>query len=346
MAPIMQLMERRNISYNFVFSGQHKTTITDIQKEFGIKTPDTTLYTGRDITGIIQMIIWGARILLHVLLNKESVWQGDKEGVVLNHGDTFSTLLGTVTAKVSGLKSAHIESGLRSFNLFHPFPEEIIRRLTFMFSDLFFAPGDWALKNIEAYRGEKINTINNTLLDSLKASENAINEANIDIPDFDFGVVSIHRFENIFSKKQLTIIIDEINNIAKSSNLLFILHKPTLEKLKQYSLYEKIESNINIELRPRYSYFQFIKLVKASKFVITDGGSNQEECYYLGKPCLILRKATERQEGIGTNACLSEFKPERIEKFIKGINDYKSLKVVNNDSPSDLIVDYLIEQSF
>jgi UDP-N-acetylglucosamine 2-epimerase (non-hydrolysing) len=343
MAPIMQRLQRRNIAYNFIFSGQHQATIKDIREEFNIKEPDCILYKGPDITGIGQMFIWSIRIVFYTLKNRKAVWQNDKKGIVLNHGDTFSTLLGTLTAKICGLKSGHVESGLRSFNLFNPFPEEITRRITFNFSDVFFAPGDWALENIKQYKGKNINTINNTLLDSLKSSELAINDSTVEIPNYQYGIVSIHRFENIFSKEKLLEIIELLEQIAVSNRLLIILHKPTLKKLHQFRLYNRLEENRHIELRPRYSYFQFIKLVKKAHFVVTDGGSNQEECHYLGKPCLILRKATERPEGIDFNACLSAYEPVRVEYFISHIDEFSKPEKLDEQSPSEIIIDALMD---
>ncbi len=343
MAPIMRRLQQRGIDYNFIFSGQHQATIDDIRAEFGLKEPDIKLYTGPDITGIVQMLGWGMRIVLFTLWHRSEVWQGDKDGIVLNHGDTFSTLLGTILARISGLRSAHVESGLRSFNLFHPFPEELTRRLTFLLSNIYFAPGEWALKNLKRYRGKKINTHFNTLLDALRASKVAIDNADVEIPSYSYGIASIHRFENIFSRNQLNKITEILIDISSQEKLLLILHKPTLKKLKEFDLLNKLDSCTTIELRPRYSYFQFIKLVKNARFVITDGGSNQEECYYLGKPCLILRKATERNEGLGLNACVSDYKRPVIDNFFKSIDQFEHPEISNDISPTDIIIDFLTD---
>lgn len=342
MAPIMRELQNREVPYNFIFSGQHQATIKDIREEFGVKEPDISLYNGKDITGILQMLVWSLRIALYILLNKNKVWQSDKKGIVLNHGDTLSTLIGALTARLCGLQCGHVESGLRSFNIFHPFPEEIIRRLTFRLSNVFFAPGDWAIDNLKKYKGVKINTTHNTLIDALEQSQKTIDSTHVDIPTYTYGIVSIHRFENIFSPRHLLNIVEQIEIISKSYPLLFILHKPTLKKLHKHKLYDRLNENPNIELRPRYSYFQFIKLVKASLFVVTDGGSNQEECYYLGKPCLIMRKATERQEGIKSNALLCMFEKKQIENFINNIKTFSLTHINNKLSPTKIITNHLI----
>lgn len=339
----MRELQQRNIDYNFVFSGQHQATIDDIRSEFGVKKPDYTLYKGDDITGVFQMLIWMINILFSVWLNRNEVWQGDKKGIVLNHGDTFSTLLGSFSAKMCGLKNAHVESGLRSYNLFHPFPEEITRRLTFLLTDVFLAPGDWAMRNLKSYKGTKINTTYNTLIDALSTSAETIDSLDIEIPTHQYGIVSTHRFENVFSRKRLQNIIIQLEKISQHHKLLFILHKPTHKNLLKYDLYERLSNNKNIVIRPRYSYFKFIKLVKNSDFVITDGGSNQEECYFLGKPCLIFRKATERQEGINHNAMLSMLNAEKISEFMNNIEQYQKAPIHASKSPSTIIVDGLKE---
>jgi UDP-N-acetylglucosamine 2-epimerase (non-hydrolysing) len=341
MAPIMIELQRRNIRYNFIFSGQHQATVKNIRDEFEIKDPDITLYSGKDITGVVQMFFWGIRILVFTLWNRNKVWQGDKNGIVLNHGDTFSTLLGSVLARVCGQRSAHVESGLRSFNLFHPFPEEITRLLTFSLSNIYFAPGDWALGNLNKYRGVKVNTIQNTLLDALRISELAVAEAEVEIPAYDYGVVSLHRFENIFSKDKLTEIAELLLQISEKTPLLFILHKPTEQKLQQFQLMTKLEACPTIELRPRYSYFQFIKLIKQASFVITDGGSNQEECYFLGKPCIIMRATSERQEGLGKNAVICNYKNSEIERILNDLPRFQKGVYRSTTSPTNIIVDEL-----
>ncbi len=341
MAPVMRELQDREIDYNFIFSGQHQATVDDIREEFGIKAPDITLYEGKDITGILQMAWWSLRLIVETLRNREKLWQGDKGGVVLVHGDTFSTLLGAILARLSGQKAAHVESGLRSFNLFHPFPEEITRLLTFRLCQIYFAPGDWAVANLEKYRGEKINTIHNTLLDALRLSESAVAGADIDLPDTPYGLVSIHRFENIFSKAKLTEIVELLVRASETTPLVFILHKPTEKKLAQFGLRSRLESCPGIELRPRYSYFQFIKLVRQSSFVITDGGSNQEECHYLAKPCIIMRSATERQEGIGGNAVVCNYDFERMMQVIEHLTEYSLPPEQFSTSPSMIIVNTL-----
>ncbi|MYM64714.1 UDP-N-acetylglucosamine 2-epimerase [Pseudomaricurvus sp. HS19] len=339
----MKELQDRGVDYNFVFSGQHRSTIQDIRKNFGIKEPDYILYSGNDITSIPKMALWSLRLLLQMLFFRRKIWKSDKTGIVLNHGDTLSTLLGSLGARMAGLKSAHVESGLRSFNFFNPFPEELTRVCVFSLSNVYFAPGQWALDNLNAHHGKKINTFENTLRDSLALADHHIESRKIDIPSSTYGIASIHRFENLSNEMNLNFIVEMIELAALNSKILFILHSPTEKTLKKKGLLDRIEKNPNIELRPRYDYFDFNRLLRESSFVLTDGGSNQEECYYLGKPCLIMRKATERQEGIGKNAVLSNYSKNICLEFLENITKYKIHPSTSRESATKIIIEQLTE---
>jgi UDP-N-acetylglucosamine 2-epimerase (non-hydrolysing) len=340
MAPVMRVLQDRGHDYNFIYSGQHRDTVDDILANFAIsKKPDVTLYHGRDITGIVQMGQWALGIIRKYSSAEHAteLFRNDKNGIVLNHGDTFSTLLGSWLARRHGLKSAHIESGLRSHNIFHPFPEELTRLATFRLSDYFFAPGAWALANLAGYAGVKINTGHNTLSDALRYT--ALQTA--PSRPAGYGLVSVHRFENIFFRKRLAFIVDLLLASDPARPKLFILHKPTEKKLKEYGLYQRLAECGHIELHPRYDYFRFISLLRGCDYLITDGGSNQEECSYLGVPCLLMRKATERQEGLGQNTVLSGYDAGIVRNFMDNPGQYRRAPLELAHSPSEMIVDSL-----
>lgn len=343
MAPIMKELQDRSVEYNFIFSGQHQETIQDIRSNFGIKDPDYILHKGKDINSVIKMFYWMLKIIITTLFRRKAIWRNDKHGIVLNHGDTFSTLLGSVLSKLCGLKNAHIESGLRSFNLLHPFPEEITRLIVFKLSDYYFCPNQWSIDNLKKYNGVKINTHVNTLYDSLQTILKLPPPSKLDIPTEKFAIVSLHRFENLYKKETLKEIVIEIQKISKNIKLLFIMHNPTKKKLKHFGLYESLKNTQEVELRPRYDYKNFITLVNGAEFVISDGGSNQEECYYMGKPCLLFRNATERNEGLNENIVLSKFDSHIIQEFVSHYKEYQRPALHIKHTPSSLIVDTLLK---
>lgn len=338
----MVALNAQGIPYRFISTGQHRDTMNEILQNFDLRGPDYTLYNGKDITSIISMAIWAGRILLTTLYKKREIFGEQLKGIVLVHGDTFSTLLGALMGKLARLPVGHIESGLRSFNWFHPFPEELTRILVFRLSNHYFCPDQNAVENLSGYRGTKTNTGANTLLDALRLAEKNIDNSEVDIPQQAYAVVSLHRFENIRNEEALKRVVELVEQVAQQNiKLLFILHKPTEKKLRKFGLFERLTENPNIELRQRYDYFKFIKLIKHSEFVVSDGGSNQEECAYLGKPTLLLRKATERQEGLGANCIISEYNPDTVSAFCDDYKDLAEAPLSSQLYPSELIVSEL-----
>ena len=340
MAPILYYLQQKNIHYNYISTGQHKAKIDDILANFRLRQPDYAICEADDITSIKKMMTWSVTIIWRTMRKKKEIFRGDKEGIVLVHGDTLSTLLGAMMGRIAGLKVGHVESGLRSFDLFQPFPEEITRLMTFSLAHYYFCPDESAIQNLKSYSGEKINTVANTLYDSLCLSNNFPDVlSQSEIPSRKYSVVTLHRHENIYRQDALDRVLTLVEEISKTNFLLFILHKPTEKKIHQFDWYQRLLENPNIELRERYDYFGFIQLIKSAEFVISDGGSNQEECYYLGKPIILLRKVTERHDGLGENCLLSKYNLERIKEFICTIHDhhysFKELDV----RPSEKIIE-------
>ncbi|TFG90997.1 MAG: hypothetical protein E4H15_06635, partial [Syntrophobacterales bacterium] len=161
------------------------------------------------------------------------------------------------------------------------------------------------------------------------------------IPDKPYCVATIHRFENLCSRSVLERNISLIEKIARHIRVVFILHPVTDRKLIHCNLKERLENNSSIELHPRYDYFNFIHLVNQSAFMVSDGGSNQEESFYLGKPCLLLRKATERTEGVGDNVVISRYDENRVMTFVNNYNQYQKSPIRGSVSPADIIMSYV-----
>ena len=141
-----------------------------------------------------------------------------------------------------------------------------------------------------------------------------------------YGVVSIHRFENIFNKNRLNFILNQIEYISKSCPLYFVLHPATVQKLHSYDWYLRLENNPNVKLTNRMGFIDFIQLINNSRFLITDGGSNQEESSYLGLPCLLMRNATERKEGLDQNVVLSAYDDKIVRHFVRKALNSKQIK--------------------
>lgn len=340
MAPVMAALEERCVPWNFIFTGQHRETIDALRRNFNVREPDVVLYEGHDITSVPAMTAWTATVLARGLVGRSDPFRGDRDGIVLVHGDTASCLLGAVMARAHGQAVGHVEAGLRSHRLLQPFPEELVRVATSKITDLHFCPGRAAVRNVADYPGVKVNTVYNTLLDALRTVR--LDEATVEVPDDRFCLVSVHRFENIYSRRRMEWIVSAIEEIGKEMGVLFILHPPTLAKLHAHALFDRLANNPAIQLRPRYDYPSFIKLLHRSEFLVTDGGSNQEECFYMGKPCLLVRDVTERPDGLGRNTVLSRYDRAVVRRFLTG---YGELQVDSGEfttSPTRIIVDTLV----
>jgi len=334
--PVFHAFEKRNIPFTFISSGQN-----ELSKELlGNTHIDIQLHEKILFPHMFWVIVWFFQTMLRgfFIINKRI--KPSERGTMLIHGDTISSLMGALLGRALGFKIAHIEAGLRSFNMTSPFPEEIDRFIISKLTTYHFCPNKWACDNLKKTRGIKINTLQNTLWEQYqRASKKKIALPNsIHKPYFLFV---IHRQENLYNKELVTSLVSEIVKQSDQLNAVFILHEPTKIALIQYNLLDTLKKNKNVILLARQDYYLFSKIIENSQCMVTDGGSNQEESYYMGKPCLILRKVTERIEGLGGNVLLSNNEPNTIHNFFDNYKKYSTKPLVSWAKPSEIIVDYL-----
>lgn len=341
MAPIMVECRRRGLKWRWVYAAMHKETIMETVEMFGLPGPDYTIvdWEGEAKT-IAKAGYWFSRMILALPHSKRILaGQTGKKHILLTHGDTPVTPVGALIGRLTRTPVMHVESGLRSHNIFHPFPEEISRLITFRLANYYACPGDWALDNLKKYKGKKINTQENTQVDVLRFGLQHIDEAKLKLPKRKFVVLSTHRYENVFNKTRFEKIIIAAEKAAEKYVVLMPGHPVTRNQIKKLGFTTRLENNKNIKLLPRLEYLDFLKAINSAEFVMTDGGGNQEELYHLGVPTLILRDATERQEGLGTTAVLSKLDPKIINDFIGDYSKYRHKPTQNDLSPSVIIVD-------
>ncbi len=344
--PVIREMELNGIDYVLVFTGQNNIESSDL---YPFITPKEILKLSekQPHQSPVGLLIWFIKTFFIGFFKLASFVRKNREHgfVVLVHGDTISSVLGAYLSKLLGLVVVHIEAGLRSFNLLRPFPEEISRVLVSKVADISFCPNEWAANNLKNSKKMKIFvTVQNTLLDSMNfsLSNKVEHEIFSRLPER-FFIFVVHRQENIYNKALVELLVKKILEISNTLKCVFILHRPTLHVLKKLNLIDEILSNPNIIPTERLPYMVFVHLLNKSEFIITDGGSNQEESYYLGKPCLILRKETERIEGIGENAVLSKLDYLEIEKFISSYEKFKRDRLRTDVLPSKIIFKILDE---
>ena len=318
MAPILLALEREGTPYRLLLSGQHRTTMAELLREFGVGTPPVLLYDGAEITGITQMLGWFLRMLLRALTSQRQLFARGVEGrsCMVVHGDTVSTLLGALLGRARGLDVVHVESGLTSGRWRDPFPEELTRRLVFRLADVAFCPGAWAAANMRRFRARIVDTGANTIIDAAQEAMARFDGVVVDLPPAPYAVVSLHRFENIFDAARFGFIVTTLERIARRVPLVFVLHPATRKQAEKFGLFARLSTNPRLRLEPRMTYIPFLKFLYGARFVISDGGSNQEELAWLGIPTLLMRATTERQDGLGATAVISNYDGELIDRFV------------------------------
>jgi UDP-N-acetylglucosamine 2-epimerase len=347
LAPVMIELQSRGIPYRYVDSGQHAALSRSLRKVFPIAEPDILLHDReKDIATVSAAVAWYLRHVascaLHRRWLREEVFPGG--GICLIHGDTLSTLLGMQMARAAGLDVGHVEAGLRSFHIWEPFPEELIRIRCMRRAQLLFAPSPTAAENLRAMRvrGQVIEVPGNTVVDAMRLVDADLHTANLPAPPY--VLATCHRFETISRRERLGQVVGLLNRAARRWPVIFVGHEPTYRYLDKFGLAGSLDPEI--DRRGMQDYDQFVALLKGAKLVLTDGGSIQEECGYLNKPCLILRRATERPDGIGTSARLWGFDDAVAEEFFDWAESAPPLAASPLPRPSKAIVDALVEAGY
>jgi UDP-N-acetylglucosamine 2-epimerase (non-hydrolysing) len=339
MAPVLYEMKKQGLNYTLVYTVQHKENVQEILDVYELRKPDVVIYKGEESSVMSKGLKWAFDMLFKALFKAKKYLP--EKGIVLTHGDTFTAWLAALMGKRAGCKVAHVESGLRSFNILRPFPEEISRLVTFAFSNIYFCSDAWAVNNLKRFKGEKMNIGANTMLDGVKYAVESERKTKFEFQKEPYILVSIHRYENIFKDRFTDTIIPYLKEISKKHKLVITLHPTTRERLKKLELYDELDNDERIILHERFDFIDWINVCNEAEFVISDGGSNQEELSYLGIPTILFREETERKEGLGENVVLSKFDKGIIDEFVENYEDYRRRPLFEEISPSKEIVNYL-----
>lgn len=242
-------------------------------------------------------------------------------------GDVNSTVAATLAAVKLGVRVAHLEAGLRSFD--RTMPEEINRVATDALADYLWTPspdGDENLRR-EGVAAEKIERVGNIMIDSLEMMRPQIERQNglgkYGLGPGGFGLVTLHRPSNVDSPENLAELCRVLIRVSERIPLIFPVHPRTRKNLETWEFVDELREAPGIRLDEPISYIPFMSLVFQCRLAITDSGGIQEETTYLGKPCLTLRQNTERPITVtkGTNRlCSTANLEERLDQamdFIK-----------------------------
>lgn len=341
-APVIQAVAGRGLPFRMVGTGQHAGTLEGLLRAFALPPLDATLDPReKDVDSLGEGLSWLARSLLSILSGSGSVVEafGPPPGICLVHGDTASTWLGVEAALRFGFRVGHLEAGLESGSILSPFPEELIRRSVMRRAHYLFAPGRWAVENIRrrGYPGKAVELSGNTNLESLHLVLKKLPRSCAAEP---FLLASIHRLETIQRRESLARLVEILEVCVQRIPVRFVVHSPTRRRLEKARLWDRLEK-AGIELLPPQAYPDFVCLLRDAHGVLSDGGSVQEECAYLGTPCLLWRATTERPEGLGENVVLSHLAPQAVHSFLERLSELRRPSVPLTTSPSAEIADLL-----
>lgn len=305
-----------------VHTGQHyDERMSDLFfRDLGIPEPDINLEVG-SASHAVQTA--------EIMRRFEPVVSQDRPDWVVVVGDVNSTIACALVAVKLGIKVAHVEAGLRSFD--RTMPEEINRLLTDAISDLLLVSEESGVENLkrEGVADDKVHFVGNVMIDTLLKHRGRADRSNI-LAEFGllakhYAVVTLHRPSNVDDPKTMGGILDAFSAIAKDMPIVFPMHPRTRKNLAAMGLESRVSAMTALKTPEPLGYLDFLKLTADSAIVLTDSGGVQEETTILGVPCLTLRENTERPATIthGTNrltgpqteAILSGYKAQMAMKF-------------------------------
>jgi UDP-N-acetylglucosamine 2-epimerase (non-hydrolysing) len=257
----------------------------------GLQIPDPDIHLN---VGSHSHAVQTARIMIAF----EKVLMKNKPDLLVVVGDVNSTAACALVASKLGVKVAHVEAGLRSFD--RTMPEEINRVITDSISDYLFVSEESGLRNLkrEGVASEKVHFVGNVMIDSLIWAGPLVGQSDIvdrlNLTEKAYGVVTLHRPSNVDSNGSLSAIYDIFRLVSEKIELVYPVHPRTRSMMERFGLLEKLKELTNLRLTDPLGYLDFVRLMKDSRFVLTDSGGIQEETTALGVPCLTMRENTER----------------------------------------------------
>lgn len=304
MAPVVRELARHPEVFEskVCVTGQHREMLDSVLRLFEV-TPDYDLdimRPGQSLTDVTTAVLRG---LEPVLATERPDW-------VLVQGDTTTVMAASLAAFYQQIKVGHVEAGLRTYDKYQPFPEEINRRIAGIVADLHFAPTEWAAGNLrrEGIPEERIVVTGNTVIDAIQyVAGLPFDPAGTTLADLPIGdkriiLVTAHRRENFGrGMEEICAGLREIAETFDDVHLVYPVHpNPNV----QVPVYRWLSGISNVSLLPPLDYQPLVWLMQQCAFVITDSGGIQEEAPGLGTQVLVLRETTERPESMGTGASL------------------------------------------
>ncbi len=290
MAPLLLELSRRDeFKCLCCVTAQHRQMLDSVLSIFGI-TPDYDLDIMQDGQTLED-------ITSRALTGLGNVLRTESPDIVLVHGDTSTTFAGALAAFYAKTKIGHVEAGLRTFDRYSPFPEEMNRRLTGVLADLHFCP---TASNAENLRAEGINdgvfVTGNTVIDAMKYTVDSSYRLDEKLRDRRVILLTCHRRENY--GRPMENIFRAVKRLAEAFDDVTVVYPVHLSPAVRKTAGDILEGSKNVLLTEPLDAQKMHSLMSKSYMVMTDSGGIQEEAPALGKPVLVLRRETERPEAV------------------------------------------------
>ena len=332
MCPLVnELKSRENIITKVCVTGQHRQMLDQVLEAFSVE-PDYDLSIMKDKQTLFD-------ITTNILNRIREVLETEKPDVVLVHGDTSTTFVTALACYYLQIPVGHVEAGLRTYNIYSPYPEEFNREAVGIISQYNFAPTEVSKDNLlrEGKRPETIFVTGNTVIDALKTTV----RDDYSNPELDWAadsrliLLTAHRRENL--GEPMHSMFRAIRRIVDETPDVKVIYPIHMNPLVRKAADEELGNSDRIRLIEPLDVLDFHNFMSRSYLILTDSGGIQEEAPSLGKPVLVMRDTTERPEGIaagtlklvGTDeeVIYSEFKKlltdkEEYEKMSKASNPY------------------------
>ncbi|MGL5054427.1 MAG: non-hydrolyzing UDP-N-acetylglucosamine 2-epimerase [Fusobacteriaceae bacterium] len=346
MAPVYHKLKENNMNVKVVLTGQHKEMLNQVLELFEIKA-DYNLEIMRKGQNLSELT---SRLIEKL----QKIVEEEKFDYILVQGDTTSAFVGALVGFYNQILVGHIEAGLRTGNIYSPFPEEANRKLIGSLAEVHFAPTKKNTENLlnENYSNDKIVESGNSVIDALlwvKKNKNRDLEyikEKYKIKDKKYILMTMHRRENW--GEPMRNVLKGTKKYLQENEELYLVFPMHLNSIVREIIFEELKDfNRKILIEP-LEYLEFIAVMDGAHYIMTDSGGVQEEAPSLGKPTLVLRDTTERPEAIESGtAKLVGTDQSTIYNAMKSLEGplYESMSKANNPygdgKTSEKIVDYL-----
>lgn len=294
MAPLVLELNKRSEEFESIVTvtAQHREMLDQVLDIFGI-TPDYDLNIMKKKQSLAQ-------ITTRALEGLDEVMKETNPDIVLVHGDTTTTFAASLACYYNQIAVGHVEAGLRTWDKYSPYPEEMNRQLTGIMADLHFSPTDKSMQNLvdENKPADRIFVTGNTAIDALKTTVNdAYSSPIIDgIGDKRLVLMTAHRRENLGNNMEQ--MFRAIKRLVEKHEDIQVIYPVHLNPVVQRTAADILGNDDRIQLIEPLDVVDFHNFASRSHLILTDSGGVQEEAPSLGVPVLVLRDTTERPEGI------------------------------------------------